>query len=452
MNSIFSRIFVSFWLAMALIAASAVGVTVAVAWARAEALEAFDPGALLRGASRAWRAGGDAQLRQWLTGEARRADNIMIFVLDPQGRDMLRRPVPTQLHLDQASTENPPSGNATPGFMRRRNHMLLSSPLPGGHWRLVAGWAGATAFDVLGSYDVWIAMGLLALGVSGAMAWWLARQISHPVVALQASARRLAEGDLGARPEDWLMVRRDELGSLAGEFTTMAQRLQQQLDSKDELLRDISHELRSPLTRLRVAAALARQNAGDLETHLARVERDIDRLDRIIGDTLRFSAMSTPGRQLDRQVVDLAELLGEAVDDARIEADQRRIALRLSAPDGVGMPCDPDLLRRAFDNVLRNAIRHSPAGEKITVTLETDLDRLSISIADRGGGVPEEALERIFEAFYRVDKARGAQSGGAGLGLAITARIAALHGGSVAAANRPEGGLAIRFDFPYRWP
>lgn len=442
---------------MALIAASAVGVTVAVAWARAEALEAFDPGALLRGASQAWREGGDTQLRQWLTGEARRADNIMVFVLDAQGRDMLGRTVPAQLHLDQASTKSPPqgapsSGNATPGFMRRRDHMLLSSPLPGGQWRLVAGWPGATAFDVLGSYDVWIAMGLLALGVSGAMAWWLARQISHPVVALQASARRLAEGDLGARPEDWLMARRDELGSLAGEFTTMAQRLRQQLDSKDELLRDISHELRSPLTRLRVAAALARQNAGDLETHLARVERDIDRLDRIIGDTLRFSAMSTPGRQLDRQVVDLAELLGEAVDDARIEADQRRIALSLNAPDGVGMPCDPDLLRRAFDNVLRNAIRHSPAGEQIAVTLETGPDRLSISIADRGEGVPDEALERIFEAFYRVDKARGAQSGGAGLGLAITARITALHDGSVAAVNRPEGGLTIRFDFPHQWP
>nr|WP_246869956.1 ATP-binding protein [Novosphingobium sp. SG707] len=280
------------------------------------------------------------------------------------------------------------------------------------------------------------------------MAWWLARQISHPVVALQASARRLAEGDLGARPEDWLMARRDELGSLAAEFTTMAQKLQQQLDSKDELLRDISHELRSPLTRLRVAAALARQNAGDLETHLARVERDIDRLDRIIGDTLRFSAMNTPGRQLDRQLVDLAELLGEAVDDARIEAEQRRIALRLSAPDGIAMPCDPDLLRRAFDNVLRNAIRHSGEGEAIAITLETGPDRICIAMADRGEGVPEEALERIFEAFYRVDKARGAQSGGAGLGLAITARIAALHGGTVAADNRAGGGLIIRFVFP----
>ncbi|MBN9144337.1 MULTISPECIES: ATP-binding protein [unclassified Novosphingobium] len=448
MRSIFSRIFLSFWLAMALIAASAVGVTVAVAWARAEALEAFDPGALLRGASRAWRAGGDAGLRQWLAREARRDGNIMVFVLDAQGRDMLGRAVSLRLRPDQAAADSPPAPPTTPGFMRRRSHVLLFSPLPGGRWRLVAGWSGATAFDVLGSYDVWVAMGLLALGVSGAMAWWLARQISHPVVALQASARRLAEGDLGARPEDWLMARRDELGSLAAEFTTMAQKLQQQLVSKDELLRDISHELRSPLTRLRVAAALARQNAGDLETHLARVERDIDRLDRIIGDTLRFSAMNTPGRQLDRQLVDLAELLGEAVDDARIEAEQRRIALHLTAPDGIAMPCDPDLLRRAFDNVLRNAIRHSGEGEAIAITLETGPDRICIAMADRGEGVPEEALERIFEAFYRVDKARGAQSGGAGLGLAITARIAALHGGTVAADNRPGGGLIIRFVFP----
>lgn len=450
MTSIFARIFLTFWLAMALIAISAVGLTVAVAWQRTEALESFDPSTLIRGAVRAQREGGDPQLRQWLETQSRRTDNIMVFVLNTQGRDMLGRRVPPRLRLDDGETApaaSPASLAGPSGFMRRRNHVLLTTSLPDPRWRLVAGWSGATAFDVLDSNQVWLSIGLLALGVSGAMAWWLARQISNPVVALQASARRLAEGDLSARPEGDLIRRRDELGSLAGEFTTMAQKLQEQLDSKDELLRDISHELRSPLTRLRVAAALARQQSGDIETHLARVERDIDRLDRIIGDTLRFSSMKAPGFLPDMTCIDLSELLGEVLDDAQIEADHRGIAMHLDAAAHADFLCDPDLLRRAFDNVLRNAIRHSPQGGMIRIALEGGTDRLCVTVTDQGKGVPEPALERIFEAFYRVDNARGQQSGGAGLGLAITARIVALHKGQVSAANRPDGGLIIRFEF-----
>lgn len=468
MRTLFLRIFISFWLAMALILISAIGITATVAWYRFSKLSSIEPGQLIDDAAKTLHDRGVYGLKAWLAGVTTQHPDLEIYVVDSSGSDILQRPLPRQISQWLVLGGRPavkdvrdhynwpygydlaPSGVTTHSLAFNRSHLLANPTIlapDGSAYTLIVAWFGATPVDVLGSKSIVFVLFAIALGVSAVVCWWIARYISKPLVKLQISARTLALGNLDTQVDEQFCKRRDELGILARDFNQMAARLRSQITSKETLIRDISHELRSPLTRLRVALGLA-QRDGDLKSQLERMERDFERLDALIEETLQLSRLSAADPTFIWEDVELKSLLDEVVDDAQLEAHAVGKHVTFSAPSGIAVHSNLALLRRAIDNVLRNAIRFAPTATSVDLSVRTGVRGVIIAVRDRGPGVPEQDLKRIFEAFYRVAEARERASGGAGLGLAITARIMALHAGSAEARNAPDGGLIVELWLP----
>jgi two-component system OmpR family sensor kinase len=296
---------------------------------------------------------------------------------------------------------------------------------------------------------VWLPIGVLFTAsflVSAALAAYLAR----PIGRLRDGFSRLAQGELGVRLTPGMGRRRDEIADLAQDFDAMAERLQQLIASRDRLLHDVSHELRSPLARMAVAVDLAHK-AGDIDSAaLARIESEGARLNTIVGDLLSLSrAESEAGAE--EIYFDLASLLEVVCDDARFEAQPRGVSVALALGPELAEPAHaplltgaPELLRRAVENVIRNALRFSPPGGAVEVGARQEGERIVIDVADQGPGAPPELLETMFEPFV---KGQG-EARGVGLGLSIARRALAAHGGSLEARNRPGGGLVMRITLP----
>jgi two-component system sensor histidine kinase CpxA len=290
---------------------------------------------------------------------------------------------------------------------------------------------------------------LVVLVIGGIFCYWLARYLTTPLLKLRTTTNELAEGNLGARVATNLVKRRDEVGQLGRDFNVMAERLESMVKAQQRLLGDISHELRSPLARLGVALGLARQRSGaEVNGVLDRIERESDNLNEMISQLLTLTRLEsgTDGRK--RTEVDLAALVREVADDADFEARSVNRSVQVVSSDDCSINGVEELLRSAVENVVRNAVRYTPEGTAVEVALSKQnggSDNFAvISVRDRGNGVPEHALERIFRPFYRTEDARDRQSGGGtGLGLAITERAVRMHGGSVQAVNAAGGGLAV---------
>jgi two-component system sensor histidine kinase CpxA len=258
----------------------------------------------------------------------------------------------------------------------------------------------------------------------------------------------MAEGDLNVRVSPKLKGRRDELGRLASDLDTMSERVRNLLESKQQLLRDVSHELRSPLARLQLALSLARRGESGVERHHARIACEADRLEQLIARTLKLANLERPMQGVESMPVNIAGLLGNIVRDVGIEADAQGCRVDLQSQRSLLVSGDLELLRSAMENVIRNAVRYSPPGMEVGITAQCVGERAEVIITDRGPGVPDKDLELIFEPFYRVDAARNRAVGGDGLGLAIAARAIALHGGQIEARNIPSGGLAVHISLP----
>ena len=290
---------------------------------------------------------------------------------------------------------------------------------------------------------------LVVLVIGGIFCYWLALYLTTPIFKLRTTTNELAEGNLGARVATNLAKRRDEVGQLGRDFNVMAERLESMVKAQQRLLGDISHELRSPLARLGVALGLARQRSGsEANGALDRIERESDNLNEMISQLLTLTRLEsgTDGRK--RTDVDLAALVREVADDADFEARSVNRSVQVVSSDDCSINGFEELLRSAVENVVRNAVRYTPEGTAVEVALRTQnggSDNFAvISVRDRGKGVPDDALERIFRPFYRTEDARDRQSGGGtGLGLAITERAVRMHGGSVQAVNAAGGGLAV---------
>ena len=290
---------------------------------------------------------------------------------------------------------------------------------------------------------------LVVLVIGGIFCYWLARYLTTPLLKLRTTTNELAEGNLGARVADKLTRRRDEVGQLGGDFNVMAERLESMVKAQQRLLGDISHELRSPLARLGVALGLARQRSGaGANGALDRIERESDNLNEMISQLLTLTRLEsgTDGRK--RTNVDLATLVRDVAEDADYEARSTNRSVQVVWTEKCSITGVEELLRSAVENVVRNAVRFTPEGTAVEVALKRQNgggDSFAvISVRDRGKGVPADALDRIFQPFYRAEDARDRQSGGGtGLGLAITERAVRMHGGSVAAANATDGGLSV---------
>jgi signal transduction histidine kinase len=295
---------------------------------------------------------------------------------------------------------------------------------------------------------------LVILVIGGIFCYWLARYLTTPLFKLRTTTNQLAEGDLGARVATNLARRRDEVGQLGRDFNVMAERLESMVKAQQRLLGDISHELRSPLARLGVALGLARQRSGpEAKGALDRIERESENLNEMISQLLTLTRLESGTDSRKRTEVDLAALVREVSDDADFEARSQNRAVQVVSTDKCSINGVEDLLRSAVENVVRNAVRFTPEGTAVEVALRTQNgsgDNFAIiSVRDRGNGVPDESLDKIFRPFYRTEDARDRQSGGGtGLGLAITERAVRMHGGTVNAANAPGGGLSVEMRLP----
>jgi two-component system sensor histidine kinase CpxA len=283
----------------------------------------------------------------------------------------------------------------------------------------------------------------LALLITAAFSFLLARSISAPVRGLRDASRALAAGQLEERVDPAISARRDELGSLGRDFDHMATRLQALMASRQELLRNVSHELRTPLTRIRMAVELARDNEGDDTKELERVILETEKLDQLIGQVLALARVDHGAPAPSHHPLDLSALVDSLVEEAEMEADAAGVTLTPRIAPGISIEGDASLLAAAIENVIRNALRYTPDGAAVEIALEPAAPGAVLRVRDRGPGVPEGDLARIFEPFHQVASARSPEERGYGLGLAVTAGAARLHGGSVAARNHPEGGLEV---------
>jgi signal transduction histidine kinase len=437
------RIFASFWLVIGLTLAITFAVNRATSRADVErervATLQSSLAALAAQAGAALTAGGEPALRDWLAAEVATRPEPALLVIAPDGRELLGRPLPPVpgrwLDRLRAAGERPTGRPRGPFPVRvlvaadGARYLLFVRP-PGGRGRFLgAGRSEPTLWLVL-------------LVVSGIACLVLARQVTQPVRALRAAGARLGAGDLAARVGPAIGARRDELGALAREFDGMATRLEGLVGGQQQLLRDLSHELRSPLARLQAAVALLRQRQPDPgDADLDRIERETERLDGLIGQILALSRLQGQAPPA-RVPVDLAVLLADVTDDARYEAGPAGKRVTLAA-EPFTVAGDDALLRSAFDNLVRNAVEH--AASTVHVTLRPAAGAVSVTVADDGPGVPAESLPRLFAPFYQVP---GRAGRGSGLGLAIAARAVELHGGTLAAAAAAGGGLAVTATLP----
>lgn len=249
--------------------------------------------------------------------------------------------------------------------------------------------------------------------------------------------------------------RRDELADLGRDFDIMAGRIQSLMASQQRLLHDISHELRSPLTRLKIALELARHNdPAEARWALDRIEREADRLNDLISQLLAIARLESASPITATDSVDLKRLVDEIVLDADFEARNYNRAVRTITNQDCLIVGDEHLLRSAIENVVRNAVSYTAEGTEVEVSLRCHDDcegaQAIVSVRDKGAGIPQAALADIFRPFYRVADARDRASGGTGLGLSISQRAVEVHGGTVTASNAPGGGLLVEIVLPLK--
>jgi len=296
------------------------------------------------------------------------------------------------------------------------------------------------------SYIELFAMTLASFLFAFGLAWYLYRPIRH----LHEASQRFAAGALETRVTPLLGGRSDEITDLGHDFDEMAARLQATIDGKTRLLHDVSHELRSPLTRMQVALEMARQSPEKTGRMLERIEHEVERLDRILGETLALSRLETDPASVAGDCVNLVELLEDIVADARFEATQQGKTIQLGASGDILVAGRAELLRSAFENVVRNSVLHTSAGATVTIDIvvpeEEYAEWVSLRVCDSGAGVPADELEIIFEPFYRGRSA--SKESGHGLGLSIVRRAIEAHGGKVMAENLATGGLCVVFTLP----
>ncbi|MFA5493188.1 MAG: ATP-binding protein [Porticoccaceae bacterium] len=430
MNRLYWKIFVWFWFALALLSLS-IGWGVKVYVEQARPLSEQLPQAQVAAISLAFERGDTRKARNLLK-ELNREIRFPIFVVNSQQDDILGRPMPR--FVDNLVRRNK---------VDNKLMFVTEVKLPNGEtYQVIA--PKQQPFASESPPPRWLAL-LITLAISTLVCFWLARYLSSPIARLRDATHRLAGGEFSVRVGD-LRGRKDEIADLAADFDTMADKIQQLLHSRQQLLQDISHELRSPLARLQVALALARrEGTGALD----RIERDLLRLDALIGEVLALSRLeSSPDIPLD-ETVDLSALVAGIISDTSLEAEQKPCTLDARIAPAVVVVGNAELLRRAIENIIRNAIKYTATGSAVSLTLAALDQQVLIQVCDQGAGVADKDLAMIFDPFVRLDSAREHQTGGYGLGLAIASKATELHGGHILARNREDtAGLCVELALP----
>lgn len=445
MSRLTLRIFLGFFGSLLLLGAASIAIT--TWWARSQNLQLEKMQQLeAEAAALALAEGGTGGLREWAQRQASRRDGGPIFlVVDDWGEDLLGRVVPAPEPLEGPLIEGADWPMVT---------LALPPPLPvlvsedEERFQLVAVSPSADKLTLTALARTAGPQLLLAGIVLLLVSVWIARSITRPLLQLERTADRLAAGELETRAPSSITSRTDELGTLARSFDRMATRLERLLLNRERLLQDISHELRSPLSRLRLSIGLLRQ-AGEAPAQIERMEVEVGKLDHLLGQVLDVARLDSGKEWLRRESLDLVQVLAPLIEDARFEAAARECSVIWMPPAAV-LPIvgDADWTAAAIENVLRNALRHTPTRSSVRVEARAHAQFVELLVRDEGPGVPEAELEKIFEPFHRVDGARSAQEGGAGLGLAIAARVLRAQGGTIEARTRD--GLEVTLRWPRR--
>jgi len=342
----------------------------------------------------------------------------------------------------------------------------VSSPLGRLFWKVFATFASATLLGIVCSVLLvnwtlgpppeevprWITLVPLTFGLVFALIAGVivALYLSRPLAHLRRALRKAADAHFDVRVSPQLGTRRDEIVDLGREFDRMAQRLQEASERQQRLFHDVSHELRSPLARMQAAIGLLQQDPQHVEQAIERIKREVQRVDSLVDELLTLHRVEAGSDRAKRERVDVMELLAAIVQDADFEARARNGGVRLHGGGSFVAEVDGELVYRAFENVIRNAIKYTAPGSTVDVEANIAGDVLEVKVLDRGSGVPAELCEEIFEPFRRLEgpDASNRRVPGTGLGLPIARRAMKMHGGSVNAAPRDGGGLAVLCRLP----
>ncbi len=291
-----------------------------------------------------------------------------------------------------------------------------------------------------------------AIFISIAISYMLSSYIVDPVRRLRLAGQKVANGDLSVRVSHTVKNREDDIAKLAHDFDVMTEKVEELLNSQQRLMRDVSHELRSPLARLQALLSISKQNmelgedALDEDT-LAKMESEAERLNNLIEEILKFARLNS-NKAINRHTTDIVDLLNVIAEDAAIEGLEHNKDVLISGIEQCILQVDSAMIHSAFENVIRNALRYTPNNTNVLVSININSQNVIVKIRDHGSGVPEEDLDTLFEPFFRVEEGRVHGMGGGGIGLAIAFRSMKLHNGSVKAMNHNSGGLVVEFKLP----
>ena len=445
MKSLLLRIFLSFWLIIVLSILAAASLGYFYAERVRASLQNFEVSDAVLTAGEALREDGRDGLVKWLE-ELPGAAADLIYVVDERGRDLLDRRLPAPIEgalrrHGRDRSDGPRRPRDSRNFRPARPFTQLVGPsgevytviaLP--PQNKVARWITERGQFVLV---------IIALLVSAAVSFLLARAISQPIHRFRESTVAIADGNLDTRVAAGIEKRGDVIGALAQDFNRMAGSLELTWKRQAELTSNVSHEFRSPLARLKVALELARRKTGELP-ELDRIDSEAEKLDELVGQLLSYSKLGA-NKHEQLSTVNLVDLIEDVISDVRYEYSGQPLTLDWQQESATTIEGYPDALRSAVENVVRNAAMHG--GADVTISLHEENAAAVISVKDQGGGVADEALQHLFEPFYRVQAKDEPQ--GTGLGLAIAARAVAMHGGEIAARNF-EAGLCIDIRLPLK--
>ncbi|MCW8899253.1 MAG: ATP-binding protein [Gammaproteobacteria bacterium] len=366
---------------------------------------------------------------------------LAVLIVDDAGKDLFNRPVP-RLMLDQARKAATDPKQSSIQFVTTPKGEKFLLFIPRRHYRKSQhlNWFPRH----LPSTPLLVVF-LGSLLFSAGLAWYITRPIRY----LREATNEFAKGRLDTRVMQNIGNRKDEITDLAIDFDNMAEQVQQLINVQKRLLNDVSHEIRSPLARLQVAIEMVRQQPDKTETLIQRIEKESLRLDDLVGNLLTLSRLEADVHNNENDYFDINGLITSIADDARFEAESQNKQVVFNSKNEILVNGSMELLRRAIENIIRNAIFYTPEKTQVDITLYQESNIIIITVCDSGEGISEEKLKDLFQPFVRInDTKQNVKIPGYGLGLAIARRAIEIHKGNIKAYNHQNGGLCIEMRLP----